>query len=67
MVAWGPATGSAPVSYTHLDVYKRQIYEDDAFRAILDIGPASRGHVLILPKEHAEDFLRFRRRQPLPP
>ena len=28
------------------------IYEDDDFTAILDAGPASRGHALILPKEH---------------
>ncbi len=28
------------------------LYEDDMFRVILDLGPASRGHALILPKEH---------------
>ena len=28
------------------------LYEDDDFRVILDIGPASKGHALILPKEH---------------
>lgn len=28
------------------------IYEDDEFRVILDLGPASKGHALILPKEH---------------
>ena len=28
------------------------IYEDDDFRAILDLGPATRGHALILPKQH---------------
>lgn len=28
------------------------IYEDDDFRVILDLGPAARGHALILPKEH---------------
>ena len=26
------------------------VYEDDDFRAILDLGPASNGHTLILPK-----------------
>lgn len=31
------------------------IYEDDEFRVILDLGPASRGHALILPKEHFKD------------
>lgn len=28
------------------------VYEDEDFRVILDLGPASRGHALILPKEH---------------
>lgn len=28
------------------------IYEDDQFNVILDAGPATKGHALILPKEH---------------
>lgn len=28
------------------------IYEDDEFKVILDLGPATKGHALILPKEH---------------
>jgi len=28
------------------------LYEDQDFRVILDLGPASKGHALILPKEH---------------
>ncbi len=28
------------------------IYEDENFRGILDLGPASKGHALILPKKH---------------
>ena len=28
------------------------LYEDDDFRVILDLGPASKGHALILPKDH---------------
>ena len=28
------------------------LYVDDDFRVILDIEPASKGHALILPKEH---------------
>ena len=28
------------------------IYEDDKFKVILDMSPATRGHALILPKEH---------------
>lgn len=32
------------------------VYEDDAFRVILDLGPASKGHALILPKNHFKDI-----------
>lgn len=32
------------------------IYEDDDFRVILDLGPASKGHALILPKTHAANI-----------
>ena len=28
------------------------IYEDEDFNVILDVGPATKGHALILPKEH---------------
>ena len=28
------------------------LYEDDDFRVILDAGPATKGHSLILPKKH---------------
>lgn len=28
------------------------IYEDEDFRAFLDLGPAARGHALLVPKEH---------------
>lgn len=31
------------------------VYEDEWFRVILDMGPASKGHALILPKEHFKD------------
>ena len=31
------------------------LYEDEDFRVILDLGPASKGHALILPKEHYQD------------
>lgn len=31
------------------------LYEDDQFRVILDLNPASKGHALILPKEHFAD------------
>ena len=32
------------------------LYEDDDFRVILDLGPATRGHALILPKAHYADL-----------
>lgn len=32
------------------------VHEDEDFRVILDLGPASRGHALILPKEHYRDI-----------
>ncbi len=32
------------------------LYEDKEFRVILDLGPASKGHALILPKKHAENL-----------
>ena len=31
------------------------LYEDSDFRVILDLGPASKGHALILPKSHFKD------------
>ena len=34
------------------DIPTATLYEDDDFRVILDIEPASKGHALILPKEH---------------
>ncbi|MBR3518347.1 MAG: HIT family protein [Lachnospiraceae bacterium] len=38
------------------EIPSRTIYEDDGFRVILDLGPATKGHALILPKEHYADF-----------
>ena len=34
------------------EIPAKTLYEDDAFRVILDLGPATKGHALILPKEH---------------
>lgn len=34
------------------DIPSKTLYEDDMFRVVLDIGPATRGHALILPKKH---------------
>lgn len=33
------------------------VYEDEDFRAILDVNPAARGHVIILPKKHAANII----------
>ena len=38
------------------EISSKTIYEDEKFRVILDLGPATRGHALILPKEHAADL-----------
>lgn len=32
------------------------LYEDDDLKVILDLGPASRGHALVIPKEHYQDL-----------
>ena len=32
------------------------VYEDEDFRVILDIEPATKGHCLILPKNHYKDL-----------
>ena len=34
------------------EIPSKTLYEDDLFRFILDLGPATKGHALILPKEH---------------
>ena len=34
------------------EIPSAKIYEDEDFRVILDLSPASKGHALILPKEH---------------
>ena len=37
------------------EIPSQTVYEDDEFRVILDLGPAAKGHALILPKEHFKD------------
>ena len=39
------------------DIPSNTIYEDDDFRVVLDTGPATKGHALILPKEHYANLL----------
>lgn len=38
------------------DIPSASIYEDPNFKVILDLGPASKGHALILPKDHYADL-----------
>ena len=35
------------------EIPSKAVYEDEDFLAFLDIAPATKGHVLIVPKEHA--------------
>ncbi|SFG14724.1 HIT family protein [Oribacterium sp. WCC10] len=38
------------------DIPTTTLYEDEKYRVIFDASPASKGHVLIIPKEHYEDL-----------
>ena len=38
------------------DIPTNSIYEDEDFNVILDMGPATTGHALILPKTHAANL-----------
>ncbi len=38
------------------EIPSKTLYEDEEFRAILDLGPATKGHALLLPKEHYADL-----------
>lgn len=38
------------------EIPSKTLYENEDFRVILDLGPATRGHALILPKEHAANL-----------
>lgn len=37
------------------EIPSHTLYEDENFRVIFDLGPATRGHALILVKKHAEN------------
>lgn len=39
------------------EIPSNTLYENEKFRVILDLGAATRGHALILPKEHADNLL----------
>lgn len=38
------------------EIPSKTLYEDEDFRVILDLGPATKGHALILPKEHVANL-----------
>lgn len=38
------------------EIPSRTLYEDEEFRVILDLSPATRGHALIIPKYHASNL-----------
>ena len=38
------------------EIPSNTLYEDELYRVILDLGPATRGHALILPKDHYADL-----------
>ena len=38
------------------EIPSHTVYEDDTTLAFLDINPASRGHTLVIPKQHAADL-----------
>ena len=38
------------------EIPSKSIYEDELFKVILDLGPATKGHALILPKDHADNL-----------
>ena len=39
-----------------VEIPSKTLYEDERFRVILDLGPATKGHALILPKAHYADL-----------
>lgn len=38
------------------EIPSKTLHEDENFRVILDLSPATRGHALILPKEHYDNL-----------
>ena len=43
------------------EISSNTIYEDEHFRVIMDINPASKGHCIILPKTHAANLYEDRK------
>ena len=38
------------------EIPTNSVYEDDVVKVIFDLGPASKGHLLIIPKNHFDDI-----------
>lgn len=38
------------------EIPSKALYEDEAFKVILDLAPATKGHALVLPKNHAANL-----------
>ena len=45
------------------EITSKTLYEDDEFRVILDLGPATKGHALILPKNHYRNLFELPKEQ----
>ena len=39
------------------DIPSTRVYEDERTIAFMDINPGSRGHLLVIPREHSADLL----------
>lgn len=42
------------------DIPSKTVYEDDIVKVFLDINPIHNGHMLIVPKQHREDFIELK-------
>ena len=38
------------------EIPSRTVFEDEQFRVFLDLGPATKGHALVVPKDHYKDL-----------
>jgi histidine triad (HIT) family protein len=38
------------------EINSHTVYEDEQFKAILDVNPCNKGHVLVIPKTHIKDI-----------
>lgn len=39
------------------EIPSTKVYEDETFLVIMDLGPASKGHALIIPKNHSDNVM----------